>query len=73
MRAREYGIRIGGLPTGKRNLISDVPGVTVGHTTLSENGYNTGVTVLLPCPDDPFTRKLPCAQFVLNGSARPAD
>ena len=35
-RARELGIRIGTLPIGEANAITDVPGVRVGHTTLIE-------------------------------------
>ena len=72
MRIRDFGITVGELPTGKLNKISDVPGVTVGHCTIATEKYNTGVTVVMPCPDDPFTRKLPCASFVLNGFGKTA-
>lgn len=72
MRIREYGITIGELPTGRLNKISDVPGVTVGHCTIAAGEHNTGVTVVMPCPDDPFTSKLPCAAFVLNGFGKTA-
>ena len=67
LRARDYGICVGDLPTGKRNKITDVPGVTVGHCTIDTAEHKTGVTVLLPCPENPFTHKLPAASFVLNG------
>ena len=68
MRIRDFGYTIGSLPTGELNLISDVPGVTVGHATISTpHLHNTGVTVVMPCPDNPFVSKLPCASFVLNG------
>ena len=30
------GIRIGRLPAGPKNLITDVPGLMVGHHTLAE-------------------------------------
>ena len=30
-RIRDYGITIGSLPPGKKNAITDIPGVTVGH------------------------------------------
>ena len=60
-------IPVGSLPSGPRGLISDVPGVTVGHYTLAEGPHQTGVTVVLPCPDDPYRHKLPCACHVLNG------
>jgi len=67
MRIRDFGYVVGSLPTGPRNRISDVSGVTVGHTTIATETHNTGVTVVMPCPDNPFVRKLPCASFVLNG------
>ena len=67
LRARDYHITVGGLPTGSRNKITDVPGLTVGHCTVDTDEHKTGVTVLLPCPENPFTHKLPAAAFVLNG------
>ena len=72
MRIRDFGITVGELPTGKLNKISDVPGVSVGHCTIANDKYNTGVTVVMPCTDDPFTNKLPCASFVLNGFGKTA-
>ncbi len=33
---------------GKRNLITDVPGVRVGHKTLAHGEVQTGVTAILP-------------------------
>lgn len=67
LRARDYGIKVGRLPTGSRNKLTDVPGLTVGHCTVDTDEHKTGVTVLLPCPENPFTHKLPAAAFVLNG------
>ena len=64
---RDYGLTVGTMPTGERNLITDVPGVTVGHRTISNERHNTGVTVVMPCPQNPFTHKLTGASFVLNG------
>jgi D-aminopeptidase len=61
------GIRVGRLPAGPKNLITDVPGLKVGHHTLAEGPVQTGVTVLLPGPDNCFTRKLPAAVTVFNG------
>lgn len=54
---------------GPRNLISDVAGVTVGHYTVDEPRHHTGVTVILPAPEEPFlfTHKLIAAGAVLNG------
>jgi D-aminopeptidase len=50
-RLRELGLRIGTLPTGPLNAITDVAGVTVGHVTLiadSPHVVRTGVTAVLP-------------------------
>jgi D-aminopeptidase len=52
-RARDLGIDVGRLPSGPENAITDVPGVTVGHTTLHEGeSVRTGVTVVVP-PTEP--------------------
>ena len=67
LRARDYKITVGELPPGNRNKITDVPGITVGHRTVDTDEHKTGVTVVLPCPENPFTHKLPAAAFVLNG------
>lgn len=67
-RARDYGVRIGVLPTGKFNAITDVPGVKVGHKTLNEGtNIRTGVTVILPHEGNVFQDKVPAAVFVGNG------
>ena len=60
-------MQIGEMKHGPRNLITDVPGVTVGHCTVDRGDNHTGVTVVMPCPDNPFTHKLTAASFVLNG------
>jgi D-aminopeptidase len=67
MRARELGLTCGTLPPGPRNLISDVPGVRVGHATLIEGGIRTGVTAVLPHAGDAFRDKAVAASAVLNG------
>jgi D-aminopeptidase len=67
MRARELGLACGTLPPGVRNTIADVPGVTVGHATLSEGDVRTGVTALLPHGGDLFRDKPVAAAVVLNG------
>jgi len=67
-RARQLGIRIGMLPPGKWNAITDVPGVKVGHTTLIEGeSVRTGVTVIWP-HDEIFTQYLPFGFHILNGN-----
>ncbi len=58
---------IGRLPHGERNLITDVPGVRVGHATVDAGDCHTGVTVVLPPRDNPFTDKLTAACCVFNG------
>ena len=71
-RIRDYCITIGSLPVGKRNSISDVPGVTVGHSTIDTPRHKTGVTVLLPCPDNIFSHKMVASSYVLNGFGKTA-
>ncbi len=66
-RLRDYGIIIGHGTPGPRNKITDVAGVTVGHATVDTDRHKTGVTVILPCEDNPFKRKLTAACAVLNG------
>jgi len=58
---------IGSLPHGKRNLITDVPGVRVGHFTVDQGDCHTGVTVVLPPRENPFLDKLTAASSVFNG------
>ena len=56
------------LPKAYRNLITDVPGVSVGHVTVDrpEQGVHTGVTAIVP-PGDCFSDKFPAAAYVSNG------
>ncbi|MEA4920455.1 MAG: P1 family peptidase [Clostridiaceae bacterium] len=63
----EYGFNIGHMKKGDLNKITDVEGVTVGHCTIDTESSKTGVTVIMPCPDNPFARKLTAAAFVHNG------
>jgi D-aminopeptidase len=67
-RARDIGLKVGVLPTGPLNAITDVQGVLVGHTTLvrGEN-IRTGVTAILPHNGNLFREKVPGAVFVGNG------
>ena len=67
-RARDYGIKIGVMPTGKWNAITDVAGVKVGHTTLIEGDHiRTGVTAIVPHAGNIFQEKVPAAIYVANG------
>lgn len=63
----ELGITIGNGRHGKRNLITDVPGVTVGHTTVQHGEVNTGVTVIMPHQGNIFTEKVMAGCSVING------
>jgi D-aminopeptidase len=67
-RARDWGITIGVLPTGKLNAITDVGGVKVGHTTLIKgDSVRTGVTAVLPFDGNIFQHKVPAGIFIGNG------
>src|SRR5438876_7209186 len=67
-RARDLGIKIGILPPGSLNAITDVAGVMVGQTTIirGEN-VRTGVTAVLPHNGNLFRQKVAGAVFVGNG------
>lgn len=54
-------------PQGPKNLITDVPGVKVGHVTLKGQDINTGVTVILPHSGNLFRDKVMAAACVING------
>ena len=67
-RAREAGIKVGILPPGPLNAITDVSGVSVGHTTIIRgDNIRTGVTAILPHSGNLFREKVPAAIFVGNG------
>jgi D-aminopeptidase len=65
--ARALGWSFGPQPTGARNSLADVPGVTVGHVTLATGDLRTGVTAVLPHGGDLFREKVPAAVHVING------
>jgi D-aminopeptidase len=68
-RARELGIRVGTLPPGELNAITDVPGVRVGHTTLVDGeSVRTGVTVVLPHEGNPWEEPVFAGPHRLNGN-----
>ncbi|MBV6685087.1 P1 family peptidase [Bacillus sp. JRC01] len=66
-RIRDYGVKIGRMRTGKHNSISDVKGVTVGHTTIDDGPHQTGVTAILPHQGSLFKDKLIASSHVING------
>ena len=65
-------IRFDDIPKGKRNLITDVPGVLVGHKTRSQGDVQTGVTAILPHGGNLFQEKVPAAVHVINGFGKTA-
>ena len=71
-RARDLGLAPGTLPCGPLNAITDVPGIRVGHATVSEGDtIRTGVTALvhdaLVGADPAGRRVLPAGLSVFNG------
>jgi D-aminopeptidase len=67
-RARDLGIKVGVLPSGPLDAITDVAGVTVGHTTINRGDeIHTGVTAVLPHSGNLYREKVPGAIFVGNG------
>ncbi len=66
-RARDLGLKPGVFEPGPLNAITDVTGVTVGHTTLNHGDrIRTGVTVVVPHGGNVFQDKVPGAVFVGN-------
>jgi len=80
-RARELGIHIGPFTPGTHNAITDVPGVRVGHVTLSsgdgplrigQGPVRTGVTAIVPPGDDWYAEPVEAGHFVFNGAGTTA-
>lgn len=67
MGIKNFDLKIGVLPTGKNNLITDVEGVQVGHITLDDEKIKTGVTAILPHKRNIFREKVVCSSYVING------
>jgi|SRR5581483_4849053 len=66
-RTSEIGLKVGSLPSGPLDAITDVAGVRVGHATLIRGeSIRTGVTVVLPPGDNPFREKVAGAIYVGN-------
>ncbi|RKL67484.1 aminopeptidase [Salipaludibacillus neizhouensis] len=66
-RLRNYGVNIGDFSPGVLNAITDVPGVKVGHTTLSDRNMQTGVTAIIPHKGNLFKEKMIASCHVMNG------
>jgi D-aminopeptidase len=76
VRARDLGVPFSGTP-GKRNSITDVPGVEVGYTTLisgdgklkvGDGPVRTGVTAIIPRGHDSLNDPVYAGYFSLNGN-----
>jgi D-aminopeptidase len=67
-RTSELGLKIGILPVGPLNGITDVAGVEVGQiTVIRGDNIRTGVTAVLPHAGNLYREKVPGAVFVGNG------
>lgn len=68
VRARALGLRLGVLPIGPLNAITDVAGVRVGHVTVVEgDDVRTGATAVLPHSGNLCQDKVPAGLAVGNG------
>jgi D-aminopeptidase len=75
-RARDLGVPFDG-PPGPLNAITDVSGITVGHTTLNfgegklqigKGPVRTGVTAILPRGKDSMSNPVFAGWWSLNGN-----
>ncbi|MDH3806928.1 MAG: P1 family peptidase, partial [Gammaproteobacteria bacterium] len=75
-RARDLGIPLEGTP-GSLNAITDVPGITVGHTTIiegdgklvvGEGPVRTGVTAIFPRGAEGVQTPVFAGTYALNGN-----
>lgn len=75
-RLRDLGVAVGRLPAGPLNAITDVPGVRVGHCTVSWGGPDlpsgsgparTGVTAVFPHAGDLWHERVVAGAHAANG------
>jgi D-aminopeptidase len=67
-RARDIGLAPGVFPPGALNAITDVAGVRVGQTTVTEgDSVRTGITAILPHGGNAYLDRVPAALHVGNG------
>ena len=68
-RARDLGLPFPGNP-GPNNAITDIPGVRVGFTTLTDpvKKIRTGVTTIIPRGDESEPKPVWAGQYALNGN-----
>lgn len=72
-RAGQLGVQVGMLSSGPLNMITDVPGVKVGHATRIEGEHiRTGVTAILPHGGNLFRQKVPGAIYNFNSFGKMA-
>lgn len=57
----------GKLPITANDRISDITGITIGHSTLASNEQQTGITALIPATHNLYTHPLPCGVSIING------
>ena len=68
LRAADIGLKVGVLPAGPLNAITDVAGVEVGQTTIVQgDSVRTGVTAILPHAGNLYRERVPGGIFVGNG------
>ena len=76
VKARDLGIHLGQLPTGRYDAITDVPGVLVGQITHNEGSgklvpgkgpFRTGLTAIVP-RRDVWHKKVIAAAWAFNGN-----
>ncbi len=67
-RAADIGLKVGVIPSGPLDAITDVPGVEVGQTTIVRgDNVRTGVTAILPHAGNLYRERVPGGIFVGNG------
>jgi len=67
-RARDVGLVVGTMQTGKYNAITDVKGVLVGHSTvIEEPNIHTGVTAIIPATGNLYKNPVPAWIHAGNG------
>jgi D-aminopeptidase len=66
-RAADIGLKVGVLPAGPLDMITDVAGVEVGQTTIVRgDNVRTGVTAILPHAGNLYRERVPGGIFVGN-------
>lgn len=67
-RLADFGRTIGPYPTGASNTLTDVPGVRVGHATLTrDDDLRTGVTAIWPHDGNVMSERVYAGIHCLNG------